>query len=97
MMEMLKSAFLETANHYAALGRHDRHYAAILLHASLDPWDVFDNEELARATRGLPQEGLKAAVAALAGAIDGAGVLVTAAYYGADEVLAAYVGSIRIF
>ena len=73
LMERLKSAFLETANHYAALGRHGRLYAAVLLHASLDPWDVFDNEELARATRGLPQEGVKAAVAALAGAIDGAG------------------------
>ena len=73
LMERVKSAFLETANHYAALGQHGRQYAAVLVHASLDPRDVFDNEELARATRGLPQEGLKAAVATLAGSIDGAG------------------------
>ena len=73
LMERVKSAFLETANHYAALGKHGRQYAAVLVHASLDPRDVFDNEELARATRGLPQEGLKAAVATLAGSIDGAG------------------------
>ena len=73
LMEMLKSAFLETANHYAALSRHGRQYAAVLVHASLDPRDTFEREELARATQALSQDGLEATAAALAGAIDGAG------------------------
>ena len=73
LMEMLKPAFLETASHYAAVGEYGRRYAAVLVHASLDPRDLFDNEELTRATRALPQEGLEAAVATLAGALDGAG------------------------
>ena len=35
--------------------------------------DLFNKEELSKATRALPQEGLEAVAAALAGAIDGAG------------------------
>ena len=74
LMERLKSAFLDTANHYAALGRHGRHYAAVLVHTSLDPRDIFDKEEVARATQALPQEGLEATAAVLAGAISGVGL-----------------------
>ena len=73
LMEVLKSDFLETSNHYAALGRHGRQYTGLLVHASLDPRDIFNREELARATQALPQEGLEAVATALAGAIDGAG------------------------
>ena len=73
LMEMLKSAFLETASHYTTVGEYGRRYAAVLVHASLDPRDLFDNEELTRATQALPQEGLEAAVAALARALGGAG------------------------
>ena len=73
LMEVLKPAFLETADHYAMLEKHGRQYAAVLVHASLDPRDVFDKEELARATWALPPEGLEMTADALAGAIDGAG------------------------
>ena len=73
LMEALKPAFLETAQHYDALGQHGRQYSAVLVYAALDPADVFENEELADATRELPQEALHEAAGTLIRALDGAG------------------------
>lgn len=73
LMELLKPAFLETARHYAALGKHDGQYASLLTFAALDPGDTFTKAELASATRSLPPEGLRQAAQALVRALEGAG------------------------
>ena len=73
LMEVLKSAFLETANHYAQLGEHSRHYASLLTFAALDPGDTFSIPELASAVRALPSEGLREAAEALTRGLEGAG------------------------
>lgn len=73
MMALIKSAFLDTARHYAALGKHDRQYAALLTFAALDQGDVFTNAELATATRALPPDGLQEVARTLARAQEGAG------------------------
>ena len=54
LMEALKGAFLETAEHYYELGRHGRQYGSVLVYASLDPRDIFTNKELETATWALP-------------------------------------------
>ena len=41
LMEVLKPAFLDTANHYAQLGRHREQYASLLTFVGLDAADVF--------------------------------------------------------
>lgn len=73
LMEVLKPAFLDTARHYAALGKHDGQYAALLTFAALDPGDTFTVAELAGATRTLPPDGLHDAAQALVRALEGAG------------------------
>lgn len=73
LMEVLKRAFLETAQHYKALGKHDAQYASLLTFAALDPGDTFSITELASATRALPPEGLHNAAQALVRALEGAG------------------------
>lgn len=73
LMEMLKPAFLDTARHYAALGKHDGQYASLLTFAALDPGDTFTTAELAAATRALPPDGLHDAAQALVRALEGAG------------------------
>ena len=73
LIEAIKPAFLETAEHYRALGKHGRQYASVLVYASLDPRDILDKTELAIATSALPAEGLKEAGAALVRAIEAAG------------------------
>ena len=73
LMEAFKAAFLQTAQHYDALGRYRRQYASVLVFAALDPRDMFKTEELATATWALPPDGLEQAAAALARAIEGAG------------------------
>ena len=73
LMEMLKPAFLDTARHYAALGKHDGQYASLLTFAALDPGDTFTTAELATATRSLPPDGLHDAAQALVRALEGAG------------------------
>lgn len=75
LMELLKPAFLDTARHYATLGKHDGQYASLLTFAALDPGDTFTNSELAAATRALPPDGLHDAAQALARALEGAGEL----------------------
>ncbi|SFN06948.1 anti-phage defense-associated sirtuin Dsr1 [Dokdonella immobilis] len=73
LMELLKPAFLETARHYGALGKHDGQYASLLTFAALDPGDTFTTAELAAATRALPPDGLHDAAHALVRALEGAG------------------------
>jgi hypothetical protein len=73
LIEAIKTAFLEAANHYAALGKHGEQYATLLTFAALDPSDIFTKTELATATRSLPPDGLRIAAEALARAIEGAG------------------------
>jgi len=73
LMEILKPAFLDTARHYAALGKHDGQYASLLTFAALDPGDTFTATELAAATRALPPDGLHESAQALVKAQEGAG------------------------
>ncbi|MFG8005027.1 anti-phage defense-associated sirtuin Dsr1 [Pseudomonas aeruginosa] len=73
LMEMLRTAFLETAHHYAALGKHDGQYASLLTFAALEPGDTFTTVELAVATRSLPPDGLHDAAQALVRALEGSG------------------------
>src|SRR5690606_19756258 len=73
LMEAIKPFFLDTARHYAALGKHDGQYAALLTFAALDPGDTFTTAELGRATRALPSDGLHDAAQALVRALEGAG------------------------
>jgi hypothetical protein len=73
LMEMLKPAFLDTARHYAALGKHDGQYASLLTFAALDPGDTFTIAELAAATRSLTPDGLHDSAQALVRALEGAG------------------------
>lgn len=72
-METLKPAFLDTARHFAALGKHDGQYASLLTFAALDPGDTFTIVELASATRALPPDGLHEAAQVLVRALEGAG------------------------
>ncbi|HBN9625210.1 TPA: SIR2 family protein [Pseudomonas aeruginosa] len=73
LMELLKAAFLDTARHYAALGKHDGQYASLLTFAALEPGDTFTTVELAIATRSLPPDGLHDAAQALVRALEGSG------------------------
>lgn len=73
LMEILKPYFVETAQHYADLGKHGRQYASLLTFAALDPGDTFSIADLAGATRALPLTGLHDAAEALVRALEGAG------------------------
>ena len=73
LLEVLKPAFLDTANHYTQLGRHSKQYASLLTFVGLDPGDVFQNPELALATRVLPREALEHAAETFFRAVDSAG------------------------
>ncbi len=73
LMEALKPAFLDTANHYEELGRHGVQYSSLLTFTALDPAGVFTRPELANATASLSQEGLDNAAETLVLALEGAG------------------------
>ena len=73
LLEELKPAFLDTANHYTQLGRHSKHYASLLTFVGLDPGYVFQYPELALATQALPQEALEHAAETFLRAVDSAG------------------------
>ena len=73
LMELLKPAFLETADHYARLGQYREQYASLLTFAGLDPGYVFGKRELALAMRALPRDALDSAADTLARAVDSAG------------------------
>lgn len=74
LMEALKPAFLDAANHYAELGRHHARYSSLLTFEALDQGAVFTRRELARATAALTQEGCENAAEALVQGLKGAGV-----------------------
>ena len=73
LMELLKPAFLSTADHYARLGRHREQYASLLTFAGLDSRDMFGKRELALAMRALPQDALDRAADTFSRAVDSAG------------------------
>ncbi len=73
LMEAIKLDFLETAQHYASLGKHDGQYAALLTFSALDPGDIFTTRELALATRALTPDGLQNSAQALVRTLEGAG------------------------
>ena len=73
LMERLKGAFLESAEHYDALGSQGSPYTWMLTFAGLEPQEVFTARELAEATRALPQEGLDEAAETVARSLESAG------------------------
>ena len=73
LMEAFKPAFLDTAGHYDALGRHGVQYSSLLTFAAMEPGGVFTRRELARATAALPQDGLNNAAETLVRALEGVG------------------------
>ena len=81
LMEVIKPAFLDTANHYTELGRHAVQYSSLLTFAALDLGDVFTHRELAKATAALPQEGRDNSAETLARALEGAGWQKGASYW----------------
>ena len=72
LMKILKKPFLDTAKHYFKLGRYRKQYGTLLAFAALDRHDTFNQGELAKATRALPQEGLDYVAIRLVIALDGA-------------------------
>ncbi|MBF0373353.1 MAG: hypothetical protein HQL39_08030, partial [Alphaproteobacteria bacterium] len=72
LMRLIKKEFLKTAEHFSKIPKHGRVYAAMLTFVALDPGDMFTTDELARATRDLPQEGLVEVAHALANSLDSA-------------------------
>lgn len=73
LMEAIKPIFLDTVNHYAQLGKHNKQFAAFLTFAALDPGDTFTIAQLATAVRALPADGLHESTQALVRALEGAG------------------------
>ena len=73
LMETIKHPFLDTGCHYGMLGRHGGQYASLLTFAALDPGETFSKQQLAKATRALPEEGLRYVAEALVRAQEGAG------------------------
>lgn len=73
LMEAIKGSFLDTAQHYESLGKHNGQYAALLTFAALDQGDTFSIAEFAAATRALPADGLCDAAQALVRSLEGAG------------------------
>lgn len=67
-----KSAFLESAGHYADLGEHRQQFAAFLTYAALGPTEGYTVEEFRAAIGALPQEGLEESAQALSQALEGA-------------------------
>jgi hypothetical protein len=73
LMEAIKPTFLNTANHYAQLGKRNEQFAAFLTFAALDLGDTFTIKELATAIRALPADGLRKSAQTLVRALEGAG------------------------
>ncbi|MCB5197574.1 anti-phage defense-associated sirtuin Dsr1 [Deefgea salmonis] len=67
-----KPQFLESANHFADLGKHRQQFAAFLTYVALETPPGFTSEEFRTAFKNLPQEGLEASVQALLQALEGA-------------------------
>jgi len=72
-MEAIKSALLDTVNHYVKLGIYSERFATLLTFAALDLGDIFAAEQLATAIRALPESGLHASAQTLLQALGSAG------------------------
>ena len=73
LMEKIKLPFLDTVRHYEKLGPQREQYPVLLTSAALDQSDTFTMEELGRAIKALPPEGLQLAAGALSRALDSSG------------------------
>ncbi|QZA80172.1 anti-phage defense-associated sirtuin Dsr1 [Deefgea piscis] len=67
-----KPQFLESASHFADLGKHRQQFAAFLTYTALETPSGFTSEEFRAAIKSLPPEGLEACVQALLQALGGA-------------------------
>lgn len=73
LLMAFKSAFLQTAGHYAELGEHGRQFAAFITYAALEPLDGYSASDFQSAFGMLPLEGLREAAQALSQAMEGVG------------------------
>ncbi|WP_182057617.1 anti-phage defense-associated sirtuin Dsr1 [Pantoea sp. ME81] len=73
LFDLLRGDFIETAAHYASLGKHGEQYATLLTYVALDMAEAFSEEELRNAFHNLPDEGLLSVAQALGKALSGAG------------------------
>ena len=69
----LKKQFLDTAGHFIELGPRGESYASLLTFMALDRGDTFTTNELGKAVRALPLEGLNYVANSLVRALSGAG------------------------
>ena len=72
LLSAFKSQFLDSANHYADLGKHRQQFAAFLTYAALGPTEGYTEDEFRSAIGALPQEGLEESAQALPQALEGA-------------------------
>lgn len=72
LLAAFKSAFLDSANHYADLGKHRQQFATFLTYAALELIEGYTVEEFRTAIGVLPQEGLEESAQALFQALEGA-------------------------
>lgn len=73
LLTAFKSAFLQTAGHYAEFGEHGRQFAAFMTYAALEPLDGYTATDFQGAFGVLPIEGLRGAAQALSQAMEGVG------------------------
>ncbi|MBB6157615.1 hypothetical protein HDC30_004866 [Pseudomonas sp. JAI115] len=73
LLIVIKSYFLDTANHYNDLGQHSQQYAAFLTYAALGPIEGFTKAEFRTAIAALPVSGLEQSAQAIFQALEGAG------------------------
>jgi hypothetical protein len=67
-----KSQFLESAKHYADLGKFRQQFAIFLTYAAMGPTDGYTVAEFRSALASLPQEGLEESAQTLYQALEGA-------------------------
>lgn len=72
LLMAFKSQFLESASHYADLGKHRQQFAVFLTFVALGPVEGYTSEEFRTAIGTLPQEGLEESAQALVQALEGA-------------------------
>ena len=72
LMLAFKPQLLESAYHYAELGKHQRQFAAFLTYAALGPTQGYTAEEFRSAFAALPQDGLEESAQALCQALEAA-------------------------
>lgn len=72
LLTVLKSQFLESANHYVELGEHRQQFAAFLTYAALGASEGYTVSDFRSAVGALPQEGLERSAQALSQALEGA-------------------------